>query len=114
MKQRKEGVQLDEALEVGLETEVQKDTLLQDEAEHGVRSGDPGMHVLEGSLLWTQRSDSSTVDGWTGVGDKELNTSGSEGTPRQWAAQTPVDLIMSCCLGHKMPTCSYLIHQETP
>ena len=104
MKQRKEGVQLDEALEVGLETEVQKDTLLQDEAEHGVRSGDPGTHVLEGSLLWTQRSDSSTVDGWTGVGDKELNTSGSEGTPRQWAAQTPVDLIMSCCLGHKMPT----------
>lgn len=49
-----------------------------------------------------------------GVGDEELNTSGSEGTPRQWAAQTPVDLIMSCCLGHRMPSCSYLIHQETP
>jgi len=63
VKQRKEGVQLDKALEVGLETEVQKDTLLPDEVEHGVRSGDPGTHVLEGSLLWTQRGDSSTVDG---------------------------------------------------
>lgn len=34
---------------MGLETEVQKNTLLQHEAEHGVRSGDLGTHVLEGS-----------------------------------------------------------------
>lgn len=47
-------------------------------------------------------------------GNQELNISGSEGTPRQWAAQTPVNLIMLCCLGHKMPSCSYLIHQEAP
>lgn len=53
---------------MGLETEVQ-DILLQDEAEHGVRSGDPGTHVLEGSLLWTQRGGSSTVDRCTGVGE---------------------------------------------
>lgn len=63
------GGRLDEALEVGLETEVQKNTLLQHEVEHGVRSGDPGTHVLEGSPLWTQRGDSSTVDRWTGVGE---------------------------------------------
>lgn len=49
MQQRKEGGRLDEALEVGLETEVQKNTLLQHEVEHGVRSGAPGTHVLEGS-----------------------------------------------------------------
>ena len=43
-----------------------------------------------------------------------LENQGGKADTRQWAAQTPVDLIMSCCLGHKMPTCSYLIHQETP
>ena len=43
-----------------------------------------------------------------------LENQGGKADMRQWAAQTPVNLIMSCCLGHKMPSCSYLIHQEAP
>ena len=44
---------------MGLETEVQKNTLLQHEVEHGVRSGDPGTHVLERSppLKYSARVD---------------------------------------------------------